>query len=125
MDVHGKMLAHVISADEVETERFDWGQITWLDCAALTGSETLTVGMVYIYPGATNPPHTHPNCDESLVLLQGELRHTIGDEVFDLKAGDLIHIPQGKRHQAESVGWEPARMMVCYNTGRREVVGEF
>lgn len=106
----------------VETQRFDWGDITWMDSAELTGNEALTVGVVNIHAGAANPPHHHPNCDESLYLLEGELRHFVGDAAFDMKAGDLIHIPRGVSHHAESVGRETARMVVSYNTGRREVV---
>jgi quercetin dioxygenase-like cupin family protein len=125
MDMQGALTRFVVPGGEVETERFDWGEITWMDSADLTGCETLTVGMVTINSGASNPALYHPNCDEALYLLQGELRHSVGDAMFTLKAGDLIHIPRGERHHAESVGTEPARMLVCYNTGRREVVGEF
>lgn len=125
MDVHGVFARCLVSRGNVETERFDWGEITWMDNADLTGTEALTVGMVVIRAGASNPPHLHPNCDEALYLLQGDLRHSVGDATFALKAGDLIHIPRGVRHHAESVGVDDARMVVCYNTGRREVVGEF
>jgi len=116
---------YVTSLKEEEVKRYDWGQISWLDSSELTGSESLTVGVVYIYPEKGNPAHYHPNCDEALLLLQGELMHTIGDEEFHLSAGDLIHIPQGVKHRAECRGVEPAKMIVVYNTGRREVVGEF
>jgi len=125
MDMQNALARCVVDGNTVETERFDWGEITWLDSAELTGSETLTVGLVTIHAGASNPRHYHPNCDEALLLLQGELRHSVGEEVFPLKAGDLIHIPRGAWHDARSVGAEAARMVVCYNTGRREVVGEF
>lgn len=116
---------YVTRLNEVGAKEFEWGQISWLDSAELTGSETLTVGLVYIYPGKNNPEHYHPNCDETLFLLEGELIHTLGDEEYRLQAGDLIHIPQGVRHRATSVGVTPAKMIVSYNTGRREVVGEF
>lgn len=119
------MKRFVTSLDEVGAAKFPWGQISWLDSADLTGSETLTVGLVYIYPGQSNPEHHHPNCDEALLLLEGELVHTIGNEEYRLKPGDLIHIPRGERHKAKSVGVVPAKMIVTYNTGRREVVGEF
>lgn len=115
---------YVMGGDEAVTQRFDWGQLTWLDGAEVNGNEALTVAMVHIHAGQKNPRHYHPNCDEALVLLQGRLRHWVGDEVFELNPGDTIHIPMGAWHNAESVGWEPARMLVCYNSGRRETVFE-
>lgn len=115
----------VVRSGEVESKTFEWGEITWLDNAEITGSETLTVGLVTILPGKSNPEHLHPNCDEALLLLEGELVHTVGEERFTLRPGDLIHIPQGARHKAHSTGPVPARMVVTYNTGRRQVVGEF
>lgn len=119
-----KLTRYVVRSSEVEPKKFDWGEITWLDSAELTGSETLTVGIVTIHPGMSNPEHYHPNCDETLLLLEGELVHTIGDESFTLGPGDLIHIPIGVRHRAKNTGDVPAKMVVSYNTGRRQFVGE-
>jgi quercetin dioxygenase-like cupin family protein len=93
-----------------------------MDSAEITGSEVLTFGVVQIEPGQANPEHLHPNCDEILYLLEGELLHTLGEEEIHLRAGDTIHIPQGVRHRARNPGTVPARMVVTYNTGRRQMV---
>lgn len=120
-----QLTRYVVRSGDVETKRYEWGEITWLDNAELTGSETMTVGIVIIEPGMSNPEHHHPNCDETLLLLEGELVHTLGEKSFTLYPGDLIHIPVGVRHRARNTGRVPAKMVVSYNTGRREVVGEF
>jgi quercetin dioxygenase-like cupin family protein len=60
--------------------------------------------LVYTYrAGTTFPPHAHAQskCD---AVLQGTLRVTVGDRVFDLTAGDRIYLPPGTRHAAEVVG---------------------
>ena len=62
----------VVRGDAAATEQYDWGTITWLDSAALTGG-ALTVGRVRIEAGASNPRHRHPNCEEALYLLAGAL----------------------------------------------------
>lgn len=115
----------VIHAGETPTEQFPWGSITWLDSQEITGTEVLTFGVVTIEPGHGNPEHHHPNCDEILYLLAGSLQHTLAEEVFTLNTGDLIHIPQGVWHRAWNEGTETAKVVVTYNTGRRQVVGEF
>lgn len=103
----------------VETLQFDWGQITWLDSHELNGNDNLTVGLVYIDVGKSNPLHIHPNCDETLTLLDGELEHAISDESFGMLAGDSIHIPQGVPHCAKNTGFIPAKMIVSFNSGHR------
>ncbi|HET6382157.1 MAG TPA: cupin domain-containing protein [Armatimonadota bacterium] len=115
----------VVRRGAAPTAAFPWGAITWMDCAEITGSETLTFGVVRIDAGQSNPAHRHPNCDEALHVLEGELVHSLGDEEYVLKAGDTIHIPQNMVHQARNPGTIPCRIVVAYNTGRRQVVGEF
>lgn len=108
------------TATDHEHVEFDWGEITWLDSAALTDSNALTVGTVTIRGGAENPEHVHPNCDEALYLLSGELEHTLGAESITLSAGELLHIPTGEPHRAINHGEEDAVAVIVYDTGERE-----
>ena len=124
-DAHGGMRQTVVKAGETATEPFEWGDITWLDNAEITGSETLTLGRVTINPGQSNPEHYHPNCDEVLYVLEGDIEHSIDGTWYPLSAGDMIHIPQGLKHQARNIGQVTATVMVTYNTGRRETIGNF
>jgi quercetin dioxygenase-like cupin family protein len=71
-----------------------WGTLTWLASEALTGSQ-VTVGRVTIRPGMANPRHCHDNCEEVLYLLQGCLRHSVGDQSVELQAGDTLSVPAG------------------------------
>lgn len=110
----------VTRADERRTEEFDWGEIVWMDGGDLTAGDALTVGEVTIRPGEANPAHLHPNCDEALYLLSGELRHTLGEEEVVLQAGDLIHVPRGEAHRGINDGDEDAVALIAYDTGSRE-----
>jgi len=124
-EAHGGLRQYVVRAGETATEPFDWGEITWLDNAEITGSETLTVGRVTIRPGHANPEHFHPNCDEVLCVLAGSLEHSLDGAWYTLDAGDVIHIPCGARHQGRNLGHVDAEVLVTYNTGRRETIGNF
>jgi quercetin dioxygenase-like cupin family protein len=77
---------------------------------------------VQIEPGRKNPRHHHPNSDEVLYLLEGELEHSLGNEVHHLEPGMAIHIPQGVDHDAYNGGRVTARMLVAYPTSDRRVV---
>jgi len=81
----------------------------------------MTLGRVTIMPGQSNASHGHPNCEEVLFLLSGELVHTYGEEEYRLEPGDAICIPPDVDHRATNVSDEPAVMIVAYNSAYRQV----
>jgi len=112
----------VTHADERPALTFPWGGIKWL-CSRQTDPEAeQTMGLVFIQPGAHNPLHYHPNCEELLYVLSGECDHRLGEDTVRLKPGALIRIPAGVRHNATCVGWEPLRLVVSFSSGERQTV---
>jgi len=101
-----------------------WGTLTWLANTEIGNASGITVGLVTVRPGQSNPRHTHPNCEEVLYLLSGRLEHTLGDETVTLEAGDVLSITPGCFHNATNRGLEDARMIVAYPCGEREFVLE-
>jgi quercetin dioxygenase-like cupin family protein len=97
----------------------DWGTLTWMASAELTGSD-ITVGRVVIRPGKNNPRHCHDNCEEVLYLLHGQLTHSFADESLDMVAGDTLIVPPGVMHNAINTGDTDADMIVVYSEGRRD-----
>jgi len=97
-------------------------RITWLVNAELVPGAEITVGLVEIDAGESNPLHYHPNCEEALYLFEGTLDHRIGADVVSIGPGDTIHVPTGVHHQATNTGDVTARMIVAYPTGTREMV---
>ena len=69
-----------------------------------------------------NFKHQHPNCDEVLYLLEGELEHSLGGETYHLVAGTAIHIPEGVSHDAMNRGNVIARMLVAYSEADRQTI---
>ena len=82
----------------------------------------MTFGYVEIKAGQKNARHLHPNCDEVLYLIEGDLEHRLGDESVPLRPGMAIHIPTGVAHDAVNRGATTARMVVAYSTGDRQTV---
>lgn len=108
--------------DRQQANQFDWGNIQWLVSGDLMADAKITFGYVEIEPGQKNPRHYHPNSDEVLYLLEGELHHSLGEEVVHLTAGTAIFIPQEMPHDAFNPGPKTARMVVAYPTGERQMV---
>jgi len=112
----------VVSVERDPASVLPWGFMQWLCSGTLFGDAQQTFGYVEINPGEKNPKHYHPNSDEVLYLLAGELDHSLGDEVHHLRAGMAIHIAQGVAHDAINRGITVARMLVAYPTPDRQVV---
>ena len=102
----------------------DWGRLTWLASRQIANVEDMTLGRVVIKCGRSNPRHCHPDCEEVLYLLAGRLEHSLGDETFTLEAGDVLAIPAGVFHHADSVGDVDADTIVAYSAGERGFVLE-
>ncbi|MGH2352368.1 MAG: cupin domain-containing protein [Chloroflexota bacterium] len=97
-------------------------RIKWLFSGKTAPGAAQTLGYVVIEPGSKNPLHAHPNCEELLYLISGELDHSLDGAVYRLGPGDAIRVPAGSKHDAKSVGTEPATMVVCYSVPNREMV---
>jgi quercetin dioxygenase-like cupin family protein len=119
----GEPQVHYTNAvDPQAAQRFPWGTIQWLCNDELAPGGALTFGHVQIEPGQKNPRHYHPNSSEALFLIEGELDHTLGAEVYHLTAGMSIFIPRNTIHDARNTGTRTARMVVAYPTGDRQTV---
>src|SRR5689334_22089181 len=86
--------------DGTQALPFDWGTIQWLVSGRQIPDSRLTFGYVEIKAGTKNPKHYHPNCDEVLFLIEGELDHSLGKDIIHLTPGMAIHIPTGLSHDA-------------------------
>ena len=60
--------------------------------------------LVYTYRAGTafaEHEHAQEKCD---AVLEGVLRVTVGEQVFDLSKGDRLYLPAQTRHAAQVVG---------------------
>lgn len=108
---------------EVSVNEAPWGSLQWMVSRQNGASRAMTVGRVTIKPGMGNPTHQHPNCEEVLYVLQGELEHTLPDGgTVRLGAGDCIVLEPGIFHRAVNVGCETAIVLVAFNNADRQTV---
>jgi transcriptional regulator with XRE-family HTH domain len=67
-------------------------------------------------PGHRTGYHAHPG-DEHHVVLSGRIRITQGETVVDAGPGDYVLLDGTLPHDAETVGDEPARLLIVYPRG--------
>jgi quercetin dioxygenase-like cupin family protein len=110
----------VRSAREVAPVSLDWGELVWLVGNEQMPGARQTFGVVTIHPGKRNPLHRHPNCEELLYVLEGEADHRLGDEMYHLRPGDVIRIPQGVPHWARATSDSPVVAIISFSSGDRQ-----
>jgi quercetin dioxygenase-like cupin family protein len=115
----------LLSSEKAEKLDFDWGGLTWYASGALGNSSELTVGNCRLKPGCSNPRHYHPNCSEILVVIQGNIRHTMADgSESEMKPGDTVTVPPNVWHRATNIGQSEALLFIVFSSADRLVVGE-
>ncbi|NQW18295.1 MAG: cupin domain-containing protein [Chloroflexi bacterium] len=57
-------------------------------------------------------PHIHHNDIETFYVLEGEVEYRLGDEVAVLGKGGFLLIPRGQVHSFQTVGDDPAKLLV-------------
>ena len=64
-------------------------------------------------PGTATQEHYHAKTEEIYFITHGAGRMHIEDEVREVKAGDAIAIPPGKKHKLWNTGTETLRLLCC------------
>ncbi len=81
--------------------------------SAQHGSASTQLVYFTLKPGATVGHHAH-SADETLLVLEGTLEVTTGEERQRLSAGEVAFIPAGVVHDTPNVGSETLRAVVFF-----------
>ena len=101
-----------VAADEVEREQLDWGELGWLSRPSITGARRVTAIEVTLKPGFGHNFHKHPNQEEVIYVMAGEIEQWLESEKRTLGPGDAIFIDTNVVHASFNEGSLPARLMV-------------
>jgi mannose-6-phosphate isomerase-like protein (cupin superfamily) len=63
--------------------------------------------------GASTQEHFHPKCEEIYYITHGAGKIRIEGETREVRAGDAIAIPPGKKHKLWNTGGETLRLLCC------------
>jgi quercetin dioxygenase-like cupin family protein len=67
-------------------------------------AERMMLAQIYLKRGTIVPSHRHEN-EQLTYVVEGALRLWVGEdeEVFDVRAGEVLHIPSNVPHRAEAL----------------------
>ncbi len=80
-----------------------WQFVDGVKLHAIGGEQVLLCRVTYA-PGKFVPRHAHPEAEQAMVILDGEVEVTIGDETRRLGAGDVCVMNRGVEHELHSLG---------------------
>lgn len=100
-----------VIASDVEPEVLDWGKLSWLANPPTTGAKALTVIDVRLAPGKGHNFHKHPDQEEVLYVVAGEVEQWVDREKRILRAGDSAFVPADMVHASFNVGSGDARIV--------------
>ncbi len=83
-------------------------------------SASMSASLITLAAGDVREPHWHPNSDEWLFVMAGDIRMTVVDgkgeaSQFDCGPEDVAFTPQGFGHYVENIGDVEARLMLIHN----------
>lgn len=70
-----------------------------------------------IAPGGSTQEHYHPKAEEIYFITEGTGRMRIEGETREVKTGDAIAIPPGRRHKLWNTGAGTLKLLCCCAPG--------
>ena len=95
---------------EVPADSLDWGQLRWLANPPATGAKDLTVIDVTLNPGKGHNFHKHPDQEEVIVVISGQVEQWLDRDKHLLGPGDSVFIPAGVVHASFNAGTGKAKL---------------
>ena len=106
--------------DGIPTDQAPWGSSRWLSHPGSTGSRQMAALDASLLPGQGHDFHQHPDQEEVLCVVAGEVEQWLEREVRTLRAGDAIFIAPGMVHATFNVGDRDARLLVFFGPCKGE-----
>lgn len=100
----------VLSRDTPQ-EILDWGSLRWMSHPPSTGATQLTVIEVSIEPGKGHDFHKHPEQEEVIYVVSGQIEQWLEQEMKTIESGDSIFIPADTVHASFNSGTGTAKLL--------------
>jgi quercetin dioxygenase-like cupin family protein len=115
-----------LATADVPAEPVPFGTTRWLSRPATSGAQDLAVVEVTLEPGQGHAFHHHPNQEEVIYVVAGEVEQWLERERRTLGPGDGVFIGKGVVHASFNAGKGPARLVAilgpCIGASGYEVV---
>lgn len=105
------MKGHFLLSKNLPVEQLSWGTNIWHSSPSVTQAHQLVVLEVGLQPGGGHNFHKHPNQEEVIYVIEGEVEQWVDQEKETLRAGDSCFIPADMVHASFNVSDQPAKLL--------------
>jgi quercetin dioxygenase-like cupin family protein len=105
------MIHKFISSTEVKREQLEWGALAWFSGPMASKASHLVVLEVSLSPAAGHNFHKHPNQEEVIYVLEGEVEQWIDQEKRILRPGDSAFIEADVVHASFNLSDRTAKLL--------------
>jgi quercetin dioxygenase-like cupin family protein len=114
---------HFTHLSQVQHSDFPWCHVEALATPQLVGAEKLFLVRATMPAKNGHNFHLHPEREEIIYVVAGELEQWVGQEKRLLKVGEIAHIPKGMPHASYNWGSETAQFLAMLSPA--EAPGDF
>ena len=100
-----------VLGSEAEREQLVWGSLAWMSRPGSTEAKDLTVIEVTLNPGGGHNFHKHPDQEELIYVLEGEVEQWLEQTPRTLRPGDAIFIKANIVHASFNNSSTPAKLL--------------
>jgi quercetin dioxygenase-like cupin family protein len=104
------------------SEERDFGRIEWIARDGAIATDELAAAYAVFDPGGSNEEHTHPNCEELVYVIRGEIEHALGDQKTVLRAGDIFVVPRDMPRRLMNTRDRLWQLLIVFSDSAREFV---
>ncbi len=98
-------------AGEAVRQQLEWGSLGWCSRPADTGAEKLVVIEVTLAPGGGHAFHKHPQQEEVIYVIEGQVEQWREEEKRTLTPGDSVFLPAGTVHASFNKSDRDAKLL--------------
>ena len=105
------MIRTFTHSSEARCEQVPWGTLAWFSSPDSTGTRNLVVVEVRFDPDSGHDFHKHPNQEEVIYVVEGEIEQWVGPEKRTLGAGDSAFIGKNEVHASFNASDRVAKIL--------------
>jgi quercetin dioxygenase-like cupin family protein len=100
-----------ITAKDAKREQLEWGSLAWFSSPTASNAKDLVVIEVTLSPGGGHNFHKHPQQEEMIYVIDGEIEQWVDQQKRTLGSGDSAFIGAGVVHASFNVSARDARLL--------------
>ena len=106
----------VISKSLDNTYQYAGGTISILLSSGETGGQFAVWESVQ-KPGSEPPLHVHHSSDEIFIVMEGDMRFMVGEQILEAPAGSIVFAPKGTPHTFKIKSPQAKALTLCTPAG--------